>query len=374
MKHNFAQGTILVSSRKSNLECLRIIAIIMIIAYHYVVHSSFDFTATGWKSKAFLEFISYGGKAGVNIFCLLMGYFGIKSRFSVKKLVKIEEQILFYTVLGLLVYVLINRHMCSFFSLLQSIFPVVFGQYWFMTAYVIVYIMSPFLNKLLLLLDKESYIKLLILEIVLWGIIPFFTLQEATGMGFSQLIWFVVMYTFGGYIHLYKSKVSARNYFLAVLLCIATILIIVVGMNYVGLNNAMIFNHVTYFRWSNSPVIIIFSLSLFRLFEKWNMKNSKMINFLASGTLGIYLFHENIFIQPIIWQDIVNGKKIYDSVWIIVNSLAGIIFVFVVGEIVDFLQKKLSNRTEYIRMQISSLIERNFYRLVNNFVEPKRTK
>lgn len=285
------------------------------------------------------------------------------------QLVKIEEQILFYTVLGLLLYIVINQHMCPFSSLLLSVFPVAFGQYWFMTAYVVVYIMAPFLNKLLLLLDQESYIKLLILEIVLWGIIPFFTLQQATGMGFSQLIWFVVMYTLGGYLYLYKSKVSTRSYFFAVLLCIATILIIVVGMNYVGRNNAMIFNHVTYFRWSNSPVIIIFSLCLFRFFEKWNMKNSSIINFLASGTLGIYLFHENIFIQPIIWRYIVNGKAVYDSIWIIVNSFAGIIFVFVVGEILDFLQKKLSNRTEYIRVKISDLIERNFYKLVNNFLK-----
>lgn len=84
MKHNFTLRITLLSSRKSNLECLRIIAILMIIAYHYVVHSNFDFLG-GWKSKAFLEFISYGGKAGVNIFCLLMGYFGVKSKFSVKK-------------------------------------------------------------------------------------------------------------------------------------------------------------------------------------------------------------------------------------------------------------------------------------------------
>lgn len=306
--------------RKSNLEWLRIIAIIMIISYHYVVHSEFDFQVGA--GKVFLEIVSYGGKAGVNIFCLLMGYFGIKSsKFSVEKLIKIEEQILFFSMIGLLANILFFKgNDVSTLTLLKSFFPVIFEQYWFMTAYVIVYLMSPFINRLLLSLEKETYIKLLVLELLLWGIIPFFSLQETTGMGFTQLIWFIVMYTFGAYMRLYKSKTSSsQRYFKLVLLCIITMLIIIVTLNILGIYSQVIFNHITYFRWSNSPVIIVFSLSLFRLFEQLDIQNSVIINFIARGTLGVYLFHENIFMQPIIWQNIICGEKYINNIWILIS-------------------------------------------------------
>lgn len=68
--------------RNSGIEALRIIAMLMIIAYHYLVHGKAIETG---GTKIFLECASLWGKAGVNLFCLIMGYFGIQSKFKVKK-------------------------------------------------------------------------------------------------------------------------------------------------------------------------------------------------------------------------------------------------------------------------------------------------
>lgn len=56
---------------------------LMIIAYHYVVHGTAIETA-GAGTKVFRECASSWGKAGVNLFCLIMGYFGIRSEFKIK--------------------------------------------------------------------------------------------------------------------------------------------------------------------------------------------------------------------------------------------------------------------------------------------------
>ena len=290
--------------RKTNLEWLRIIAIFMIISYHYVVHTGFDFHEGDILSKTFLELVSYGGKAGVNIFCILMGYFGVKSRFRLEKVLRTEEQILFYSIVGIVVNILFNGLDFSLNALLKSIFPIIFDQYWFMTAYIIVYLLSPFINQLLLSMDRREYIKLLMVETIIWAIIPFFSLQESDGMGFTQLIWFGVMYSWGAYFRLYKRAYSISRYGVLIVLSILLVLGMVSELNYIGYNNEFIYTHTTYFRWSNSPIIIIFSLSLFRLFESVHIKNSKVINFIASGTL--YICFMKTFLYNLLY-----GKKLF---------------------------------------------------------------
>ena len=83
--------------RNSNFEALRIIAILMITAYHYVVHGVGNM-ATGGGNVLYIS--SLWGKAGVDIFCLLTGYMLVtKENVNYKRLVNVELQILFYTFL-----------------------------------------------------------------------------------------------------------------------------------------------------------------------------------------------------------------------------------------------------------------------------------
>lgn len=297
-----------------------------------------------------------------------MGYFGVKSSFHVRKVLRIEEQVLFYSLIGIIINILFMGLNFSVFSLLKSLFPIVFEQYWFMTAYVIVYLLSPFINQLLLLLDRRNYIILLITETIIWGIIPFFTLQENSGMGFTQLIWFIVMYSWGAYFRLYRRTVQLSRYIICIILSILLILGVVVGLNYIGENIEIIYTHTTYFRWSNSPIIIIFSLCIFRLFESLNMKNNRLVNFIASGTLGIYLFHENIFLQPIIWEKIICGPKWFGSIFIALNYIFALIFVFLIGQCIDYIYRKISRKLEPMRDSISKKIAKMFNDFIDNLL------
>ena len=62
--------------RSSNIELLRIIAMIMIIAHHVSVHSGFVYPGEIISfNRLWIQFIQLGGKIGVNIFVLISGYF-----------------------------------------------------------------------------------------------------------------------------------------------------------------------------------------------------------------------------------------------------------------------------------------------------------
>ena len=71
------------SQRNSNLEILRIIAIIFIISFHLARHGfdGVDFLLSNPNSY-FLYFLGILGKIGVDIFILISAYFMIKSKFT----------------------------------------------------------------------------------------------------------------------------------------------------------------------------------------------------------------------------------------------------------------------------------------------------
>ena len=72
------------SNRKSNIELLRILAMIMIIAHHYCLYGGWNKISGLSLNNAILDFLIIGGKVGVAIFILIAGYFGIKSEFNFK--------------------------------------------------------------------------------------------------------------------------------------------------------------------------------------------------------------------------------------------------------------------------------------------------
>ncbi len=84
--------------RKSNLELLRIICMIMIVAHHYVVHGTIWYDNTMSLNKYFIQLYGAGGKISVYCFVLISGYFLSTSKSSRwKSLVKLWIQVTFFS-------------------------------------------------------------------------------------------------------------------------------------------------------------------------------------------------------------------------------------------------------------------------------------
>ena len=176
--------------RKSNIELLRIISMIFIIWHHYTLHGGILYVNYSNPNKYIAEAIYLLGKVGVNEFILISGYFLIKSKFKIKKLVKIELQILCYTLLFLILYIVMDKHINKK-MIQQTFFPIIFNAYWFMTAYIGMYILSTFINKLIINLNKNEFKLLLIILLIMLSILP-----SITGINnfMGNLQWFIYIY------------------------------------------------------------------------------------------------------------------------------------------------------------------------------------
>ena len=82
--------------RESNIELLRILAMIMIIAHHFACHSNFDFPLTEVTfNRVWIQFMHLGGKIGVDVFVLISGYFLINQKeIKVNKVLKTRRILL----------------------------------------------------------------------------------------------------------------------------------------------------------------------------------------------------------------------------------------------------------------------------------------
>lgn len=201
--------------RKSNIELLRIMSMLLIISFHYVYKSGYVFeslTINSFIVKAFYMF----GELGVNLFVLITGYFMINGKFSFKRLIRLVLEVEFCNILvmiianilGILKYKSIKSIVVGLF------FPIISNSYWFVTAYILLYCFSPFLNILLKNMNQKIYIKFLVVGILIYSVIPTFfgLLYNSTEetLYYSRFIWFLIIYSIGAYINMYQINVLKK--------------------------------------------------------------------------------------------------------------------------------------------------------------------
>lgn len=70
----------------------------------------------------------------------------INSKITLKKIIKLWLPIFFWSLILYLIMGKVTSNPFTIKSLIKSIFPIVFAQYWFMTAYFFMYLLIPILN------------------------------------------------------------------------------------------------------------------------------------------------------------------------------------------------------------------------------------
>lgn len=203
------------NQRNSSIELLRIISMIMIVFHHFAVHGGFEWEASNVTIPLFwYNFIIMGGKIGVDLFVLISGYFLVNSNgnvFNFRRILKFMGQVFFYSISIYVVFGICGLSDIGIKSLIKALFPITFSSWWFASTYFVLYLLHPFLNKLLHCLNKKNYQYLLVMLVVCWSIIPTFTMSQFQG---NSLLWFMTLYAIAGYVKIYgfNNKFNSKHY------------------------------------------------------------------------------------------------------------------------------------------------------------------
>jgi len=315
--------------RQSNIELLRIFAMLFIIAHHIAVHSNFEYASNILVvNDLWVDFIQMGGRLGVDIFVLISGYFLITtSTLKVSKVAKLWLQLCTYSVAMYFFFVFLGEESFSIGELLGRFAPITNPFWWFARTYFILVLLSPYISAMLRSLAKNVYRNMLILMTVIWCLLPTFLLDE---MESNQLIWFVYLYALAGYIRLHfdVSSIRSRIWFLIALGSILLTYVLALAMEALGVPSVLDPHTFEYFYDMQKLPILVIAVSLFAGFLSWDIGCSKAVNFISAATFGVYMLHDYSDMRGFLWSTVFHNEQFTNSGWLIPYTILQTVVVF----------------------------------------------
>lgn len=308
--------------RNSNLELLRIVSIIMILILHYLnrnMGGALKNTLEGTTNYYVIRFIESLSIIAVNCFVLISAYFMVnKDIIKLNKIINLIFISIFYGCILYIVSIVIKIQQFNLQSFGKSLI-FIYGSKWFLGSYIILCLLSPFLNKIIKALNRDNYKKLLIIVIIAFSIIPtLFSQVSYNDRGYGVLN-FITLYFIGGYLRLhYQVNKSRLYYFIVYLLCSLMTTLMVIS-------KIKIIDDIW---WCyNSIFNIISSISLFLFFLKLNIK-SYVINYLATFCFPIYIIHSDNSINTFLYRFVFKSEKYWNHPDLLVNMSKTVLGIF----------------------------------------------
>lgn len=334
--------------RASNIELLRILSMFVIVAHHFVVNSGIleqidQQTVLSLKDYMLLIF-GWGGKTGINCFVFITGYFMCTSNITVNKFLKLLCEIYFYKIVIWTIFFISGYEAFSVKGFLKVIFPFFTVADNFTSCFLLFYLFIPFLNKLLHILNEKEHIRLMILVLFMYTILPTFAKANVV---FNYVTWFMIIYVIASYVRLYPKK-SFENVKVWGCLSAGTLAlswISVIGIAFITRVIGKSISWCYYFvSDSNKVLALATAVCCFMFFKNLQIRYSKVINTIAASTFGVLLIHANSdSMRKWLWLDLCRNVKVYSeasSMQMIGYALLCIVLIYGICTLIDMLRIK----------------------------------
>ena len=297
------------SSRHAGFELLRILSMMMIVLMHGIGHGGLGTTAAPGTFAYFIYWLLFMlGRVSTNCFVMLTGYFMWQSKTKASRLFRTEIQVLFYSLLTLVIGLLVGSVSLSPGTLLCAVFPVTSCTYWFCSCYFILYLAIPLLNRIIASLSRAQYRFMLIVLFLLfslWSTVCFWSGMARVENGYSY-VWFFVLYFTAAYISIYQVRMSSALclslYFVFSLLSVLARIFgsgIEARVRLEGMLDTL--------GGYQSPTVFFASICFFLFFQNLKIQGNrtkKIILAIAPLSFGVYLLHDSDFTRTFLWEKI----------------------------------------------------------------------
>lgn len=333
--------------RQSNIELLRIIAMLMVLLLHATLET-FGYARVAAITHAPMRWLGLLTTASmcmvcVNVFVLITGWFG--TTFKSQGFWRIIGECTFVSLsMFLLLHLLGEPLPTRLFDYLKAIW-----SYWFVRAYVLLYVFTPVLNSFVEQATQKQLRNFLLLFYALS--IPLSFVSSDLSRGFSTVSFFG-LYLLGRYLRLYLSATTAQYSKSKVLL---PYLISTIALSLLAWGSAFFsipFHNwfIPFFSAYSNPFVIIGACSLLLFFTKLQF-TSKCINWLAAGSFAAYLTHQQCYVRPHYFELIrFIDKQEPNTLLYCISITLTIVLIFVASTLLDAVWRKLYAALQHICM------------------------
>lgn len=275
-----------------------------------------------------------------------------KPKVNYKSLVKLASECLFYGLLSgviILIFYLKNfRFNYNVKDLLyyeiKCIFnPVSSSVWWFISVYFIIVLFSPVINSFFTTLSKKGQVFLL----VIFWIFEYVISMTFDGY-YANLQRGVFFYLLGCFVRQsYRTDKHRRPYYFI----FSVIFWLICAFNHYVYATYYHNDIESYFRLvgkisnllSTAFWIPLCAFFIFNLFASFTITSSR-INLIASTTFGIYLLHDSLFGENVLWPFLLQTSSQYKSSFFIIYAVFSIAVVFWFCSIIDIIRQRFIDR------------------------------
>lgn len=320
--------------KQLNIELIRIFSMLLICLWHVNSHFLPLVPSCINKVSGLLNYINLFITFHVDLFILITGYFGIKSRWS--GIIKTSFLIIFY--------VLVLNIVCSFHdgvinnNTLLELLPFSSSPWWFLQVYLVLVCIAPIIeNYVERCYDRQFYIMLFTALLLSMYLGWFRKIAPYNNHGYD-IFNFIQVYIIGVWIRRRKDRLNIlleKHQLLPFIIFLACCII----RYYV--------QPLTFFDWYDysSPLNIVMAICFFYIFLRIRVPKTFMyiINFFSSSAVAAYLITDYHGMYSIIAQLLGNILEYsLDPKIQLVNIIIFVIFEFCVCCIIDKIRIVLS--------------------------------
>lgn len=356
--------------RQANLELLRCVAMMMVIVLHFLGKGNllvsleeewlYPAETVAWLLESFCI-------VAVNVYMFISGYFLSASTFKPSRLIQLWFQVWMYSVvfglIGAMTGIMTETAYDTHF-LLTLFFPVAMNHYWFMTAYILLYALLPFLGTAVQKMTKRQ------LQIAVLLLLFVFSIQksilpvrlETDGLGYDCL-WYVCVFAAAAYVRRFGVPFLEKKGRGIILYAVCSMLIFFGTMilREVYLRTGSLGRMMQMCMEYNHILPFLAAAGLFGAFLRLKISGrfAAAVCKIAPYTLGVYLLHENLGLRYT-WQSWLGADKllvppvalvpvrsamsrlgIVSAGNLLLYTAAAVVCVFAVGILVDMMRAHL---------------------------------
>ncbi len=288
-------------------------------------------------------------------------------RWKLSGIFKLYVHVLLFSIVCWGISVLVNPSSFSIKELLKALTPMISGQWWFVSCYAQLFLTIPIWNMAIAHMDKKIYTSVLLMLIFVNSVIPTIGIwKSAQWCGGNDTFWFITLYFISAYIKKFNIKGNALKWFLSYALFALGMIVsrLVVGYGAFFVLGRISGENIMYSY--NSLLTLFASISLFMCMNNIRFKENKfsrMLAFISSMSLGVYLWHASPNISKMLFGFVDAGRFAHSPFWMVLYMVVFVLACFLIGVAFDFLFETFY---KVIKMKkIEDLIDNTFEKCVD---------
>ena len=330
--------------RERQFEVMRTVAMFFIVIYHCLTHGvggEYGFSTHSPVSLSnilFSDFLLVFSSISVNLYVMVSGFFLADLDFKMSRIVRTWVQACFYSCVITIVMMFLGLAPFSVFGIGKSLFPLSTDAYWFVTQFIGLMILSPFLAMLVRNMSYKQYVGLLLGgAFICLAIIPDFPLGKRFHVAHGNSVWsFAYLFLIAGFIRHHLREISKGWLFMAI---VSVIILIMICEFYFGYHHG----YVSLFWFDYNGLPFILSVLVFVLVKQIHVPDSGFWNVLvklAPYSFGVYLIHDQLMVRGWLWSHV--PVVSFCDQWIYPIVVLGIcMLIFLSCALVDCIRKKM---------------------------------